>query len=330
VEFLGRRLPELLSGVRARLAAYVSASAADLLLVPNATAGIGMVVRSLELRPGDEILTTDHEYGAIDILWDFVCRKTGARVVRRAVRPGPGFVDELWAGVTSRTRVVSLSHVTSPTALVFPVAEVCGRVREAGILSIVDGAHGPGQVPVDLAAIGADVYAGNCHKWLCAPKGAGFVVVAPELQPNVEPLVVSWGWRDQDAFAERHRWRGTEDPAAWLAVPAAIDFQAEHAWDDVRARCHALAERARVAVAERTGVPPLAPDERWLGQMVATPLPPLDHEDVQRRLREEHRIEASIFSWNGTPLLRLSFQSYNDEADLERVLAALAGMSISA
>src|SRR5205807_283463 len=156
-------------------------------------------------------------------------------------------------------RGLFVSHITSKTARRFPVEGLVSRAREAAIVSVVDGAHVPGQLPLALEELGADAYAGNCHKWLCAPKGAGFLHVRPELQPEIEPLVVSWDWGEGTTFAERHRYYGTRDPAAYLAVPAAIDFQAEHGWDEVRRRCAALAERARTGVSELTGLEPEPP-----------------------------------------------------------------------
>jgi isopenicillin-N epimerase len=321
-----RRYPELYDEARARLARYAGAQPENLVFVQNATSAMNMAVRSLDLAPGDEILTTDHEYGAVDLLWQHVCAKTGASVVRRALRPGPDLVEELFAGATDRTRAVSLSHVTSPTALIFPIAEICARAREAGILSFVDGAHAPGQLDLDLEELGADVYAGNCHKWLCAPKGSGFLYVRAEHHGWVQPLVLGWGLAEEDLTA-RNRWRGTADPAAWLATPSAIDFQAEHGWAAVRRRCHALAGKTARLLAERTGLEPLAPDESWFGQMVAVPLPHVDPNELQRRLYDEQRVEVPLFTWNGQTLLRVSVQGYNDEPDLERLLAALDGAS---
>src|SRR5581483_1269102 len=265
--------------------AYLGSEAEDLLFVPNATSGVNTVARSLALGVEDEVLTTDEEYGAIELTWE----ATGARLVRAPL-------GSLWEHVTDRTRVLSVSHVASPTGAILPVAELCARAREVGLLSVVDGAHAPGHVPVDLAAIGADAYAGNCHKWLCAPKGAGFLWVRPELQERIDPLVVSWGWRERE-FAKQHDWQGTRDPAAWLAIPAAIEFQREWRWDEVRARCHSLAERF---VAE-SGLRAAA---EAFGQMVAVELSPCDPEDVQRRLRDERRIEVPCFEHGGRPLLR--------------------------
>ena len=313
VELLNRRYRERLDAVRARLAAYVGAGEDGLLLVPNATAGMNMVARSLRLRPGDEVLTTDREYGAVEIIWRFVCDRTGARHVRTSPETLPD-------AVTERTRVVCLSHISSPTGEILPVEETCRLARAAGAVSVIDGAHAPGHIPLDLARIGADAYTGNCHKWLCGPKAAGFLWVGPSVRDVVEPLVVSWDWEEQTAFAARYGWQGTKDPAAFLAVPDAIDFQAEHDWDTVRKRSHDLAARAQRSVAERYGLePPPGP----FGQMSTAELPPCDPKDVQRRLLEEHRIEVVCREWEGRPLLRVSCQAYNDEEDVERLLEAL-------
>lgn len=328
VDFLGRRLDGLLADVRTRLAEYVGADGDDLVLVPNATAALNVVARSLRLEAGDEVLTTEHEYGAADILWRFVCRRTGARYVRRSlslpVSSPEDVVESVWSGVTERTRVLFLSHVTSPTALVLPVGELCRRARAAGILAIVDGAHGPGQVPVDLRSLDADAYAGNCHKWLCSPKGAGFLWVRRELQPDVDSLVVGWGWADEEAgFVERNQRQGTGDPAAHLAVPAAIDFLGRNRWDEVRAGCQALAREARDRLATVPGIEPFAGDSSWLAQMVSVELPPCEAEAVGLRLAREHGMEVYAKAWEGRPVLRLSFQGYNTHDDLERLLAAL-------
>jgi isopenicillin-N epimerase len=304
VELLARRWDGLLEEARTVLAAYLGACAADLVFVANATTGMNTVARSLRLGADDEVLITDQEYGAVELAWE----ATGARLVRAPA-------DSLWEHVTRRTRVLSVSHVSSPTGEILPVAQLCARAREAGLLSVVDGAHGPGHVPVDLAAIGADAYAGNCHKWLCAPKGAGFLWVREGLQERIDPLVVSWGWPEAE-FAMRHGWQGTRDPAPWLAVPAAIAFQREWRWDEVRARCHALVQR----FFERSGLAPVAEP---FGQMAAARLPRCDGKELQRRLREEHGIEVPVIGWQGRQLLRISVQGYNDDEDVDRLVAAL-------
>jgi isopenicillin-N epimerase len=323
VEFLSlkRRFPELIGHARERLAAYVGASASDLILVPNATTAVNAVARSLDLQPGDEIVATTHEYGGNDLLWRYMCERRGARYVEIDTTPAAA-VDDLLGAVTPRTRALFMSHISSPTALRFPVEELCTRAREAGVLSIVDGAHAPGQIGLGLASLGADFYAGNCHKWLCAPKGAGFLHVRPDAQPILEPLAVSWDW-PSDAWAERHRWAGTQDPSPHLAVAAAIDFQAKHGWDVVRARCHELAARAARELSDRFGMEPLAASDAEFLQMVSVRLPPVDAEELSVRLFRERRIEVLAQSLRGEPTLRVSFQGYNDENDLDVLVEAL-------
>jgi isopenicillin-N epimerase len=313
-----RRFPSLVDDVRARLGAYVGTDASNLLLVTNATAGVNAVARSLDLGAGDEIVTTNHEYGGNELLWQWLCERTGARLVVVETLPWTA-LDDVTGAFGERTRLLFVSHISSPTALRFPVEQLCARAREAGVLTLIDGAHAPGQIDLHLDPLGADFYTGNCHKWLCAPKGAGFLYARPEVQDLVEPLVVSWDW-DTPNWSDRQRWRGTADPSPYLAVPAAIDFQEEHAWHDVRARCHELAARAQRELAELLGSEPLG-DE--FEQMVTVRLPPCDAHAVGERLFEEHRIEALAQDWHGQPVLRVSFQGYNDDSDLDALLEAL-------
>jgi len=332
IEFLGRRAIGLLAEARAKLAAYLGVAADEVVYFPNPTTALNMVTRSLDLRPGDEILTTDHEYGAMDRTWRFICRQTGARYVSRPV-PLPvtthaDFVDTFWAGVTERTRVIFISHITSPTALTFPVEEICGRARETGLLSIVDGAHAPGQIPLNLAQVGADIYAGACHKWLCAPKGTAFLYARRDVQEWLQPLVVSWGWESEQPggsqFVDYHEWQGTRDIAAFLTVPAAIEFQARNDWDRVRQRCRALVSETRRRVNTLTGLEPICPDSpEWFTQMAAVRLPPVDHDALQQRLYREFHIEAPLIQWNSQPFLRVSCQAYNSQTGADALIAAL-------
>jgi isopenicillin-N epimerase len=230
------------------------------------------------------------------------------------------------AGVTPRTRVIYISHVTSPTALTLPVGEVIRRARQAGILTVVDGAHAPGHVSLDLNALGADFYAGNCHKWLCAPKGAAFLHARRAHHRALVPPVISWGWSDSATLVGRAEQQGTRDPAAFLAVPDAIAFQERQGWGAVRAYCHALATQTRDRLAALTGLPPLAADDRWFGQMVTHPLPEVDAEALKRRLYDEFKVEVPVIVWNGRPYLRVSFQGYNTPEDADALIAALAAL----
>ena len=304
-DFFTRGLEDALWEARVALASFVGATANDLVFTPNATSALNAVIRSLRIRPEEEILTTKHEYGAILRTLGFI----RANVVQ--VEP-----EELNENISMRTRAIVVSHVTSPTALVLPVEEICAAARRAGILSIVDGAHVPGHLPVDLSTLGADVYAGNCHKWLCAPKGSGFLWARPEHQDWIEPLVVSWGYHEAAGFGERHGWQGTRDPAAYLAVPKAIELH--RTFDLVAAR--GLADEAETRLA-RYGLRPLRGARSPL--MRALTVRSADPDLLQRRLYEEHRVEVPVYEWEDTTLLRVSIGPYNDESDLERLAGAL-------
>ncbi len=326
VEFLDRRLPDLLAEARDALAGYAGCPAGELAFVQNATTGVNLAARSLDLRPGDEILATDLEYGACDLAWEWLCRRTGARYVRARI-PLPlataaELVDALFAAATERTRVVYVSHVSSATALVLPVEEIVTRARELGLVTIVDGAHAPAHVPVDLSRLGADYYSANCHKWLCSPKGAGFLHARPEHHERVDGAIVSWGYEPGATFSERIEQQGTRDPAACLAVPDAIAFQAERDWDAVRARCHSLACEARKELCVLAGSQPLAPEE-MLGQMAAVRLP-RPAPELTHRLFDAHRVEIPV-TGPARDLLRLSVAAYTTRDDIDRLLSALAG-----
>jgi isopenicillin-N epimerase len=326
VDFITRRLPGLLDVARTRLAAYVGAAANDLAFVTNATTGVNVAARSLDLRPGDEVLTTDLEYGACDLAWEWVCRRAGARYVRAAIplpSSGPAeMVDALLSQLGDRTRAVFVSHVTSETALVLPAAEIVARARAAGVTTIVDGAHAPAHVPVDIDSLGADFYSGNCHKWLTAPKGAGFLHVRQEHQERVDGPIVSWGYEEGRTFQKRLELQGTRDVAAWLSVPDAIDYQETRDWDGVRQRCRLLALDARESLCDRLGTEPLAPNE-MLGQMATVRLREPDP-DLSDRLFAEHRIEIPVVGEHHDHI-RLSVAAYTTAEDVDRLLSALPG-----
>lgn len=332
IEFLDRRHDGLMAAARSALASYVNTRPANVVYTQNVTISVNIVARSLELGPGDEVLATDHEYGACDRTWRFLAKERGFNYINRPLRLPPesreGLIDNFWQGVNPRTRLIFLSHITSPTALILPVGEICRRARAQGILTLIDGAHAPGQILLDLEGLGADFYGANLHKWLCAPKGAGFLYARPEVQALLKPLVVSWGYEAQrpsgSALVDYHQWWGTRDIAAFLAVEDAIRFQAEHDWPQVRARCHGLVTRALRGVDEITGLAPIYPDESWYMQMGAARLPEsADSTGLKSRLYADFRIEVPLVEWNGVKLIRVSVQAYNEAADVERLLEAL-------
>lgn len=331
-------LAERFAEVRRALGAELGADPDDLVRVTNATAGLNVVARSLDLRPGDEVLTTDHEYSALAKTWAFVAARTGA-VIRPARVPLPltaeGFGGALRDGMTDRTRVLFLSHITSPTALVFPIAGIVAEARAREIVTIVDGAHAPGHIPLDLTALGADYYVGNCHKWLMAPKGTAFLHARPEMQARLVPPVISHGWTEAgeepgpfggSAFLDQFQFQGTRDPAAWLSVPAAIRFRAEHDWTKVAQRCRALSREIAAELVGMTGLSALAGPEFLAPQMIAMAIPDCDTERLHGDLLSRHGLEIPALRWGGRCFLRLSIQGYNRPEDGRKLIAAVRAL----
>jgi isopenicillin-N epimerase len=331
-----RGLSGWMRAARVALAAEIGAAADNIVGVMNATYGLNIVAQSLNLKEGDEILTTDHEYAALEKTWAYVARKTGARIVSVAI-PLPlsseaQFTNALRAGITGRTRVIFLSHITSATALLFPIENIVAEARAHGITTVIDGAHTPGHIPLTLEALGADFYAGNCHKWLMAPKGSAFLYVRPELQAMINPLVISHGWTPDNqspgpfggtAFIDSIEMQGTRDPAAWLAVPEAIAFRKAHQWNKVAAECRRLVQGTARRVAEWTGLPAFGSPEFCAPQMVAMPVPDCDPVLLQRKLLQDFNIEIPCFKWQGKTIVRVSAQGYNTQAQMDLLVKAL-------
>ena len=332
VEFLGRRFAGLMAESRAVLGGYLGTHADNLVYTQNVTISMNIVARSLELGAGDEVLTSDHEYGAMDRTWRFLSKELGFTYINQPVSlfSKEAFIDSFWSGVTAHTRVIFLSHITSPTALIFPVEEIIKRARAAGIITIIDGAHVPGQIPLHLDSLGADFYGGNLHKWLCAPKGAGFLYARPEMQELLKPLVVSWGYESETPsgsnFVDYHEWWGTRDISAFLSVPAAIKFQQEHDWDTVRIACHELVKDAQKRICDLTGLAPLhSSSENWFAQVATAPLPvDINPAALKSRLYDEYHVEIPVLAWNDKKLIRISIQGYNTKQDVDHLLFALS------
>ncbi len=332
VRFLGREYAQHDLTARKALGAYLSTEPDNLAFVPNATYGVNLVARSLPLLPGDEILTTDHEYGACDYTWEMLCRTRGAKYVKHPIRLPVGspstLADEIWQGVNPHTRVIYLSHITSPTALRLPIEDLCARARAAGILTLIDGAHAPGQIPLEIPATQADFYTGNCHKWMLAPKGSAFLYTHPTVQHLIEPLVVSWGYHAETTSGSQYidylQWTGTRDPAPYFTVPAAIDFMQNHDWPSVRQSCRALLQTALAGIGQITGLPPFySLDSDVYAQMGAVPLPECDAAQLKARLYDELKIEIPVTKIGSRLFIRVSIQAYNTPQDVAHLLRAL-------
>lgn len=336
VEFISRRVPTLLQEARQKLADYLHTGPDNLVFMTNVTVALNAVARSLSLKPGDEVLTTNQEYGALDKTWQFLALKQGFKYINTPidmpVTTAAHYIKNLWSGVTPQTRVIFISQISSPTAVIAPIKEICRRARQQGILTIIDGAHAPGQIPVDLEDLGADFYGANLHKWLCAPKGSGFLYAATPVQALLEPLIVSFGWQSDQPGRSRlvdyYEYLGTRDVSAFLAVPAAIDFHKNMDWDTQRQRTHELAQQCIVEISQMTGLAPLyAPDSEWYAQMVSVPLPQsIDPQTLKNQLYDQFKIEIPVLTWNNIRLVRASFQAYNSRQDLEHLVSALKSL----
>lgn len=328
-----RSEPPRLRAAAARVARFLGVEGKDLVFADNATTAINAVLRSMPFRAGDEIVISDHAYGAIRNAAAFRARETGARVHDLEL-PGPPFdpveIEAAYAAaLTARTRLVIVDHLTSESALVLPAAAVVARARSCGAAVLVDGAHAPGAIPVDVGALGCDWYAANLHKWAFAPRSCGVLWASPERQEGLHPPVVSWGLGR--GFTAEFDWVGTRDPSPWLAAPAGLDYLEELGVERVRAHNQSLARRVRILLTERWGTEPAAP-ETMTGPMTTVPLPgrlgtePEDAARVRDRLLFDHRIEVQVHAWKGRLWIRVSIQVYNDEHDVERLAAAVASL----
>ena len=334
-----RGLTAHLDASRAALATILNANPDDLALVTNATQGLNVVAQSLDLKPGDEILTTDHEYAALEKTWAHVCQMTGANVVQAKI-PLPltseaAFTETLLAAITPRTRVLFLSHITSATALHFPIARAVAQARAQNIWTVIDGAHTPGHIPLDLTALGADAYAGNCHKWLMAPKGSAFLHVRPEMQPLIKPLTISHGWTaDPDTpgahgtsrFTAMLEMQGTRDPAALLTLPAALDFARQHNWPAVARACRHLVQDTAARLGTLTRLAALSSPDLCAPQMVSMPVPRCDAKALQQALLSRYSIEIPCFDWQDHTIVRLSAQGYNTQGHMDHLVTALTDL----
>lgn len=359
VEFFVRTLPDALGHALGHLADFLGARTDGLAFVPNATAGVNTVLRSLAptWSAGDNVVTTDHEYNACRNALDFAAAGAGAHVRVAAVRFPDArpeqVIDAVLAQVDARTRLVLVDHVTSPTALVLPIEFIVAALRARGVTVLVDGAHAPGMCPLELDALGADFYTGNLHKWVCAPKGAAFLYARADRAASLRPLSISHGANatlrpGQSRFRAEFDWTGTADPTAWLCVPDAIEAVGAlvpGGWPEVRARNHALCLTARDALCDALGQARPAPDD-LLGSMAAVPVPPTQHlppsavglDPLQEALWASARIEVPVIPWpmvgaecaaepKGGHLVRVSAHLHNTPADYARLVEALLSLT---
>ncbi len=346
VQFLARDLEKLLDEARGALAQFLGAKADNLVFVANATTGVNTVLRSLRFERGDELLVTDNEYNACRNALEFAAHRSSAKVVVAKV-PFPlqsanQAVEAILSAVTPRTRLALLDHVTSQTGMVLPIARLVDELKARGVETLVDGAHAPGMTPLDLQALGAAYYTGNCHKWLCAPKAVGFLHVSSERQESIRPLSISHGANsprtDRSRFLIEFAWTGTGDPTAALSVPEALRFVGSllpGGWPEIMARNRALALAGRKILCDTLKISAPCPEE-CIGSLASVPIPnaadgvrpvePLSQDPVQDKLRVEHGIEVPVIHWPASPkrVIRISAQLYNSLPQYKFLANALA------
>ena len=326
VYFFLNKSREYLKIARERLSKYVGCASVDLFFTPNPTFAINTIMRSLDLKEGDEILTTNHEYGAMDRTWNFYCKKSGAKYIRQNISlpivSKEQILEEFWSGYTSKTKIIFLNHISSCTALIFPVKEICDRARELGLITIIDGAHVPGQIDLNITQLNPDFYTGTLHKWMLAPKGSSFLYVKKSFQDMLDPLIVGWGYESvspgESQFLDYQEYQGTRDTSVFLCTPKVIDFLEENNWREKANICRIMVFDNYQRFCDLLKTQPICPiTEEFLGQMASIPIKTSNPVELKNLLFEKYKIEIPVMPLNGNYFLRYSINAYNSQDDLD-------------
>jgi isopenicillin-N epimerase len=332
VQFIVNKGLVYLQNARESLACYINCSPDELVFVVNPTYAVNTVAKSLDLKEGDEVLTTNLEYGASDRAWDFVCFEKGASYIQHPITlplvSKEKFLEEFLAGITAKTKLIFISQITSATGLILPVKEICAIAKEKGILTFIDGAHVPGQIPLDLQELVADFYTGACHKWMMTPKGSSFLMARKSVQSLLKPLSVSWGYKSispsDSLFLDHHQMTGTRDFSAFLTIPKAIEFMQDNHWSQVAISCNELLLRNAQKFCDLLGSQPLAPlTQAFFGQLFSIPIRTSNPIQLKHVLYSDYKIEIPVTEQNGNYFLRYSVQGFNSQADLDELYSAL-------
>tara|TARA_Y100000588_G_scaffold346970_1_gene395352 strand:- start:334 stop:1473 length:1140 start_codon:yes stop_codon:yes gene_type:complete len=331
-EFIVNTLPNQLRTARFELGKFIGCAGDSICFFQNPTTAINTVARGLNLGPGDEVLGTDHEYGAMEKLWGYITEKTGSEYVRAKI-PIPiksknNFLESFASYISPRTRVVFISQITSASALVLPVKEIIDFCKERDIVTIVDGAHVPGHVDLDISDLDPDYYTGACHKWMCTPKGVSFLYVNKKYHNSIEPFIVSWGYKSDtpgvSRFLDYMEVQGTRDPSAFLTVPTVIDFFDENRWDIIREKSRALVQESIARIHNAIGSEPLMPDgDSWMCQMACAEIRTEFPSQLQGTLFEKYNIVVPITNIGDRYFIRISINAYNSSDDIDMLLEAL-------
>ena len=331
VQFFSHDVYKYLEESRTHLSNLIKCDSDDIIFIPNPTTAINTVIRSLMIDKNYEVLTSNHEYGAMIRAWEWFSKNKGYTLIQKQLRmpftTRDKFLDNLWEGITKKTKIIFISHITSPTAIIFPVEEICHRARNEGILTIIDGAHVPGHIQLDISALDPDIYIGACHKWLSAPKGSSFMYVKNDIQDMIDPLIISWGKEvdpSTSSFINENQYQGTRDFSSFLTVPSAINFQKDNNWNLVKARCKDLTKKTLISLQNILKTDLLCPiNDDWLAQMASVQIPASDSIAIKNKLLNNYNIEIPIFKWDNKNMLRFSFNAYNNESDSVTLIDAI-------
>jgi isopenicillin-N epimerase len=333
VQFITKTGVKLLDESKQVLANFVNCPKEDLVYVTNPSWAMNVVIKSLNLKAGDEILATDQEYGAVDRAFDFYCKKNGAKYIRQKISlpllNKEQFISDFWKGLSPKTKVICLSHITSSTALIFPVKEICEKAKELGLITIIDGAHAPAHIPLNISDLKVDVYTGACHKWMLSPKGSSFLYASKEIQNSLEPLIISWGYDAQypseSQFQDYHQYQGTRDFSAFLTTPDCLKFIEKHNWTEKTKTSKELLKHYYPIVAKELNSAVLCTvSDDFLGQICSIPIKTNDPLKLKEVLFSEYKIEIPVMNNVGsTVYTRISFQPYNGEEEIEILIDAI-------
>ncbi len=332
VHFIQKKLPVYLKEAKKPLAKFIGCEMEDFFFTPNPTFAINTVMRSLNLQKDDEMLTTNHEYGAMDRTWNFFCKKTGAKYIRQEISlpivSKEQIIEEFWKGYTSKTKVVFLNQISSSTALIFPVKEICDKAQQLGLITIVDGAHVPGHIDLNIKELNPDFYTGTLHKWMLAPKGSSFLYVKAAFQNDIDPLVVSWGYESlfpsESQFLDYHEYQGTQDVSQYLCTPKVIEFLETNNWKQVSHDCKKIVRDNYQRFCDLLGTKPICPiTDEFLGQMASIPVKTSKPMELKELLYTKYNIQIPVMPLNGNVYIRYSINAYNSQEDLEVLYKAL-------
>ena len=332
VQFIQKKLNGYLKTARESLAKFVGCNAQDLYFTPNPTFAINTIMRSLNLKEDDEILTTNHEYGAMDRTWHFYCKKSGAKYIRQKISlpiiSKKQIIEEFWKGYSSKTKIVFINQMSSATALLFPVKEICDKAQELGLITIVDGAHIPGHIDLNIQELNPDYYTGTLHKWMLAPKGSSFLYVKKEFQNDLDPLVVSWGYESlapsESQFLDYHEQQGTRDVSAFICTPTVVSFLEKNNWKQKSEDCKQIVLDNYQRFCDLLGTNPICPiTSEFLGQMASIPVKTNNPQELKDLLYDKYKIQIPVMPLNGDVYIRYSINGYNSQEDLDILYAAL-------